>query len=87
MTVRSNSTATSFDSLHTSSRASGKPNSTRFLDSRIVTGGKGGGDSRRVRVSDMELDAGGYVLSVDPENRKGQPAMELEAVVLHRIGE
>ena len=43
-----------------------------------------GGDSRRVRISDMELDAGDYVLSVHPENRKGQPAMTLEAVILHR---
>jgi hypothetical protein len=45
-----------------------------------------GGDGRRVRVSDMELDAGDYILSVQPENRKGQPAMTLEAVILHRTG-
>jgi alpha-L-fucosidase len=45
------------------------------------------GASRRVKVSNMELEAGNHLLYVQPENKAGQPAMELEAVILHRIGD
>ncbi len=46
-----------------------------------------GGASRRLPVSDMELEAGNHLLLVQPENKAGQPAMELEAVRLRRIGD
>ena len=46
-----------------------------------------GGASRRVKVSTMELEAGNHLLYVQPENKAGQPAMELEAVILYRVGD
>lgn len=46
-----------------------------------------GGAGRRFPVSDMELEAGNYMLLVQPENKADQPAMELEAVFLRRIGD
>lgn len=46
-----------------------------------------GGASRRFSVSDMELEAGNQMLLLQPENKPGQTAMELEAVVLRRIGD
>lgn len=46
-----------------------------------------GSETRRFRTSDMELEAGYHMLFVQPENKPGQPAMELESVRLWRIGE
>jgi alpha-L-fucosidase len=46
-----------------------------------------GGASRRVKVSTMELEAGNHLLYVQPENKAGQTAMELEAVILYRVGD
>lgn len=45
------------------------------------------GASRRFRISNMQLEAGNHILYVQPENKPGQQAMELEAVILHRIGD
>jgi hypothetical protein len=38
-------------------------------------------------AGEMQLDAGNYMLLVQPENRAGQTAMSLEKVILRRIGE
>jgi len=46
-----------------------------------------GGVSRRQVVSNMVLEAGNHMLLVQPENKPGQIAMELEAVILRRTGE
>ena len=46
-----------------------------------------GAGGRQVRVSDTELEAGDYTVFIQPENKQGQPAMALEAVVLRRIGD
>lgn len=46
-----------------------------------------GGVSRRHGVSNMVLEAGNHMLLVQPENKAGQVAMELEAVILRRAGE
>ena len=35
----------------------------------------------------MELEAGSHMLLVQPENKAGQQAMELEAVILRRVGD
>ncbi len=43
--------------------------------------------SRRLKVSNMQLEEGNHILYVQPENKAGQPAMELEAVILHRAGD
>ena len=38
-------------------------------------------------AGDMQLDAGNYMLLIQPENTAGQTAMSLERVILKRIGE
>ncbi|WP_321477913.1 hypothetical protein [uncultured Paludibaculum sp.] len=45
-----------------------------------------GGKLRTFQVGDMELEPGRHRLFVQPENKAGQPAMMLQRVELHYVG-